>query len=514
MFIVKSADKVLINTGILYAQLIIGLIINLFTTRIVINALGVSDYGIYMLVAGIVSMLGILNSNMANTSMRFMAHSIGTGVKLTISKTFNTTLFLHLIIGIFVVLFMEIGGWFMFEYFLDIPSEKLFDAKIVFHFMAITTFITVISVPYDAVINSHENLLALSLVDILGYILKLGIAIYLTYSNTDLLILYGFLMFLVQVTLRIIKQWYSKIKYDECKIRFGQYIDRKLLREIFLFSLWNLLNSISALSIVQIKGVFLNVFFGVGVNAADGVANQASSQINMVSVSMTRALNPQVMKNEGSGNREKVLYLTEVGTKYSVFLFALFAIPLIFEAPYLLNIWLKTVPEYAVVFFQIILVALLIEKFTFEITTAIRAVGIIKKFQIFETSILLLNIPIYYIVLKLGFPPYSIFISSIIVSLFGAIVRLYFGKKIAGIDIELFFNKAIFPVIVPIAFTVIFTFFTQCILPESIFRVIITLGVSMLTMILVFWNYGMGTNEKMKMKKIVFSIPNKLKKHI
>jgi O-antigen/teichoic acid export membrane protein len=507
----KAANRVIFNTGVLYAQLIIGIIIGLFTTRLVLNALGETDYGIYILVGGVVGMLGILNSNMSNTSMRYMAHSLGTGDKETTLRTFNTTLFLNFLIGSVVVLIMEVGGVLMFDYLLSIPASKIFDAKIVFHFMVITTFITVISVPYDAVMNSHENILALSLVDILGYILKLGVAIYLTYSKTNLLIMYGFLLFAIEVILRIVKQWYSKVKYVECKMKFREYVDRKLLKEIFSFSIWNLLNSVSALAIVQVKSIFLNKFFGVGINAAEGVARQASLQVNMVSVNMTRALNPQVMKSEGGGDRQRMLYLTELGTKFTTFLFALFAIPLFFEAPFLFTLWLKSVPDYVVIFFQIIMIAMLIEKFTFEITTAIRAVGNLKIFQITETSILLLNIPIYYIVLKMGYPPYSIFITSIFVSFIGAFVRIYFGKKIAGLNFKLFFENAVFPVLLPIVFSCIFACLPHFLLQESLLKLCITFLFSISVMSCSFWLIGLNSNEKIIFKQIIISTKQKFK---
>lgn len=497
------ANRVIFNTGVLYFQLIIGIAISFLTTRIVLNALGETDYGIYMLVAGIVGMLGILNSNMSNTSMRYMAHSLGTANKETILKTFNTTLFLHFIIGFIVIFLMEIGGWLMFEFLLNIPQEKIYDAKVIFHFMVLTTFITVISVPYDAVMNAHENMMALALVNVLGSSLNLGVAIYLTYSETNLLILYGFLMLVIQILLRIIKQCYSKLKYTECKIKFKNYVEKKLLKEIFSFSMWNLLNSISALTIVQVKGIFLNMFYGVALNAADGVARQATTGVNMLAVNMTNALNPQVMKSEGGGNSQRRIYLTGLATKFTVFLFTIIAIPLFFEAPYILSIWLKSVPAYAVIFFQLILIAYTFEKFTFEITTSIRAVGNIKKFQIIETSVLLLNIPVYYLVLKMGYPPCSIYITSIIISLMGACVRLHFGKIIAGIDINSYIKTIVFPVLLPVILTIIFAFLPTLILNESALRLFITLFVSIIIMVSTFWFWGLNTIEKVKISQMV-----------
>jgi O-antigen/teichoic acid export membrane protein len=505
----KPANRVVFNTGVLYARLLIALVIGLFTSRLVLSALGETDYGIYALVAGVVGMLGILNASMATASMRFMAHSLGTCNEETIRKTFNTTLFLHFIIGLIVVIIMEIGGLLMFEYLLNIPEGRVLDAKIIFHFMVITTFVTIISVPYDAVIYSHEDIVALSLVDLLGSILSLGIAVYITYSTSHLLVLYGCLQLLTQIILRIIKQWYSRSRFHECKINFRTYIDKELSKTILSFSAWNLFGSIAAMSVTQVKSIFLNLFFGVSVNAADGISTMASGQVNMISVSMTRALNPQLVKSEGSGDRHKMLRFTEMATKFSVFLFAMFAIPVIFETPYLLKLWLKNVPEYTIIFSQLILIGLLIEKFTFEITTAIRAVGIIRNFTVTEMILCVFNIPIYYVVLRMGYPPYSVFLVSILVSLLVAFNRVYFGKKVAGMNIQSFFKNSIFPVLIPVLLATIFALAPHLYLPESFIRLFITTMSSLVVMTTFFWFFGLKEDEAIILKQIAYSIVHK-----
>jgi len=499
----KPANKVILNTGILYAQLIIGVVIGLFTTRIVLDALGETNFGIYMLVAGVVGMLGILNSNMANTSMRYMAHSMGSGNKDTIRKTFNTTLYLHFIIGAIVIVLMQIGGWIMFAYLLNIPPDKIFEAKVVFHFMVITTFVTVISVPYDAVINAHENMLVLALVEILGHVLRLGVAIYLTYSQANLLILYGFLLLLIQVLLRIIKQWYSSARYDECKIRFKLYVDKALAKKILSFSGWNLFGSIGAMSVTQIRGVLLNMFFGVSLNAAEGISASAANQVNMVSVSMTRALNPQLQKSEGSGNRERMLRITEVGTKFSVFLFALFAIPILFEATFLLNLWLKNVPDFAVIFSQILLANMMLEKFTFQITEAIRAVGDIKRFQVTETFFRVLNVPVAYLAFTVGANPTSIYIIAFAISIVVFFNRLYFGRKIAGIRIKSFLRNGVATVFFPLVLASSVLFLGPTILNEGILRFLALSVFFMIILTALFWLFGLQVEERKRIRSII-----------
>lgn len=507
----NSATKVVFNTGILYAKLLVGMVIGLFTMRLVLAALGETDYGIYTLVAGVVGMLGVLNSSMTNASMRFMAHSLGTGDRTNILKTFNTTLFLHFVIGIIALILIELGGLIMFQYLLNIPVGKLADARIVFHFMVITTFVTIISVPYDAVMNSHENFLALALIDMLGYIIKLGIAIYLTYSSsTKILVLYGLFILLTQILLRIIKQLYSRLKYDECKFRFKGYVDKKVLGTILSFSGWNLFGSVAAMSVTQIRGILLNMFFGVQINAADGISKTASSQVNTVSTSMTRALNPQLVKSEGSGDRQRMLRITELATKFSVFLFALFAIPVIMETSYLLNFWLIDVPEHAVIFCKLILIGLFLEKFTFEITSAIRAVGQIRNFQVVETCLVLFNIPLAYCIFKMGYPPYAILLVNIFLAFIAIFIRLYFGHMVAGMDIRQFFKNGILPILIPVLFAFCFAFIPKTFMHEGFFRICITTIVSIAVMTSSFWFWGLKPEETAKLKEVVNGIAIRL----
>jgi len=506
----KAAERVIFNTAILYLRLIIVMIIGLFTTRLVLDALGEINYGIYTLVAGVVGMLAILQSAMATTSMRYMSHSIGTGNKEVIANTFNTTLFLHIVIGFIILLFIEVGGYFMFEYFLQIPDDKLFDAKVVYQFMALTTFVTIIAVPYDAVINSRENLLLLSFVDILGSVLKLALAIYLTITNLNLLIIYGLGMFVVQFILRILKRHYSIRNYDECKINFKRYIDKVKLKEILAFTWWNLFGSIASVSVMQMRSLLLNIFFGVKVNAAEGISKTASNQVNTVSVNLTRAINPQLVKSEGAGNRDRMLQITNISTKFSILLFSLFAIPVIIETPYLLNLWLKDVPEYAVIFTRLTLITLLISKFTFEITNAIRAVGRIKEFQLIETLLYVLNIPIAYILFKQDYSPEYIYYVAIVISILTTFYRLYIGQKIANLKIKNFINNALMPSVVPIILAFIASFLFTNFLTSSIGRLLIISLTNISILLLYFYFFAISTYEKTVIGSVIQKVRAKL----
>lgn len=510
----KAANRVIFNTSIVYIQLLLGIVIGLFSTRIVLNALGEEDYGIYVLVAGVIGLLNILGSNMANASMRFMSHSLGTGDNEKILKTFNTLLFIHFILGGIIILLLEIGGWFMFEYFLNIPLEKMFAAKIVFHCMVFSTFVAVISVPYDAVMNAHENLLMLSIVRIFGNVLNLAAALLLLYITSNLLIVYGACMMFNQILLRLIKQMYSKKKYKECKIRFKNYRDTQLTKSILSYTVWSFFGSLASMASNQIRDILINVFFGVKVNAATGISQTAGSKVNLVAVGLTQAINPQLMKSEGANNRQKMLKLTGISTKFATFLFALFAIPLIFEANYILQLWLKNVPAYAVIFFQLTLLLMLMDKFTFHIGDAIRAVGNIRNFQIMEAFTILLGLPISYIVFKKGGSPVSIYIVNLIMYGITALVRLHYGKKVAGLQIKEYFKKSILLVLIPLVIATVLAYIVFFNMDIGFIRLLIVPFLFIVSFTALFWMFGINKEEKNIIKNLIISIKLKIwKRH-
>ena len=492
----NSINKVIFNTSILYGQLARQLVLGLLTTRIIFEALGEIDYGIYMLVAGVVALLGVLNSSMINTSMRYMAHSLGGGDIKRINVTFNTTLFIHIIVGLLVIVLLEIGGWVMFEYILNIPIGKMYEAKVVFQCMIATTFISIVSVPYDAVINAHEDIYILSLVDVLGFVLNLLLAVYLLYADSSLLIQYGIFVLVIQFFMRILKQIISKKRYVECRMNLRDCFDKKYAKEILSFTGWNLFGSLASVITIQVRSIILNSFFGVRLNAAEGVSKNASAPINMIASSMTRAINPLLVKSEGGGERNKMLDITVLSTKYSIFLFSIFSIPVIFEAPYLLKLWLHDVPEYAIIFCQLSLVAMLIEKFTFQLTDAFRAVGDIKYFQISETIVRFIYIPIIYLLFIKGATPIMIYILGIGTSILCCFVRLYFAKKILKIHIMEFLIRANIPLIIPILLSSISCFCIYKICEEGFLRLFLLSFVSFIVIASFYFILGMTREEK------------------
>lgn len=493
----NAANRVAINTSVLYARMVITTGITLYTTRVVLNALGSTDYGIYNLVAGIVVMLSFLNTTMASSTQRFLSYYQGTDNLSMQKKVFSNSLLLHLVIGIVIVLGLEIAGIFLFHGTLNIPYERLSAAKTIFHFMSATVFFNVIVVPFNGVLIAHENMVWVALVNIIETLLKLAIALILSIVAFDKLVVYGVLTAAVSVVSFLLYAVYCLKKYDDCSLRgLTARKDSVLLKDLTSFAGWNLFGTLCTIGRTQGLAILLNMFLGAIINAAYGIANQVASQLNFFSATLLRALNPQIMKSEGANDRERMFRLSMMASKFSFFLLAILAIPCCFEMTALLTFWLKNVPENTVEFCQLILIATLINQFTIGLQSAAQAIGDIKRYQIVIGTVLLLNLPIAYVCLKLNFPVYSVIISYAIIECIACILRLFFLKNIGGLSIKDYFLRVILKEIIPIAVVVVSSLLITTYVHHP-FRFLITLPVSSILFAITVYLFGLAEDEKM-----------------
>ncbi len=506
----QNANKIVFNTFILYLKIIFNIVVTFYTTRVILDCLGQEDYGIWSLIGGLIALFSVVYSAMTTASMRFMSHSLGTGDQNLINKTFSTSLLLHIVIGLIFVLVIEFSGIFMFKYMLNIPIHKISDAWYVFHMTIAITFLYIITVPYDAVLNSHENILALAIFDVIGIILRLVIVFYISTLKGNLLIIYSILTMLNQLLLMLAKQYYSFKKYNECNFNFRLNYDSEFMKKVISFTLWNFFGSLAHVSATHFKGVILNMFYGVSLNTPNGIASNVSGQISVFSNSMTMAINPQLVKSEGGGDRERMLQLTSSATKFSIFIFMLLALPIFLELPLLLKLWLKNVPDYTVVFCRLILIYMLLEKMTFEITNAIRAVGDVKRFQLIETMIQISNIPLSYLFLKIGFQPTVIYIITIFITVSITFERLYFGKILLNLNAKEFLFKSVFPPMMILIMSSALSFPIQLFLQENVFRLFVSLFTTSLLSIAMFMIWGLTSQEKTIFLSLISQIKTKL----
>lgn len=493
----KSANKVIYNSGVLYTQLVLGMAVGFFTTRLVLNALGETDYGIYALVAGVIGMLAFLNSTMSGVSMRFIAISIGSSDRLQINRTFNSSLLIHFLLGAVVAVVMIIAGLFLFNGFLNIPDDRVYSAKIVYYLMIISTFITVVSVPYDALMRAHENFIALSVIELFGTLINLFIALFISSLTANLLIIYGLLIAGNQILIRIAKQIYCRLKYNFVKVAILREAHKKEVKEIIAFTGWKTLDSGSAILYEQVKGILINLYFGVTLNAANGIAKQVSGQLQNLTASMLNAVNPQIMKSEGGGNRDRMLWLTTISAKFSFLLLSFLALPIIIELPYILKLWLKVVPDYTVVFCRLLLIDMIISKYTFPINTAIAAVGKVRAITVVVFVNRILQFLFAYLFYSQGYPPQTIYYVTIAFSTISIVYKLYFGKRIAGLDIRKYFSDVFVKGTLPILLAASVVWLPSAYFEQSLIRFLITLFSSAIITSTLIYFVGFTSSEKM-----------------
>jgi O-antigen/teichoic acid export membrane protein len=494
----QNAKKVILNTGFLYGKMVISIFIALYSTRIVLSALGVADFGIFNLVGGVIAMLSFLNLAMTTSTQRFMSYYLGAGDGGKLNEIFRSSFLLHFIIGVLVVILLEIASFFLFDGFLKIPFDRLDTAKTIYHFMVISTFFTINAVPYDAVINAHENMLFDALTGIFESFLKLGIAFSLLYNGFDKLVLYGLLMAVLTIVMRVIKSLYCSSNYEECKLFLKRPFDKSLLKEMFSFAGWNLFGALCNIGTSQGMAVILNLFFGTLINAAYAIANQVNGQLYAFAANMLKALGPQIMKSEGSGDRQGMLNLSMLASKYGFYLLAFFAIPLIFEMPFVINLWLSKVPNNTIVFCRLVLLATMANMITVGLQTAIQSVGNIKLYQTVMGSLLLLNLPVGWLLLKLGNPPYSVLISLIVIELIAGGFRIFFLKLKAGLSVADYINKVVVKIIIVMTITIIGSFIPYYFLEQGFLRLFMLSFFSALIFVISLYNFGMDKNEKVQ----------------
>ncbi|GHT07364.1 hypothetical protein FACS189432_02470 [Bacteroidia bacterium] len=476
--------------------------ITLYSTRLVLNTLGASDYGIFDLIAGVIAMLSFLNVAMTVSTQRYLSFHQGKGDFETQKKIFTNSWILHIGIGLIIAVALFALSPFLFNGFLNIPIDRISTAKAVYYFMAASIFFTIISVPFTASLNAHENMLWIAVVNIIESILKLAIAISLAYFiQTERLMVYGSLMAGLSIISFLLYATYCLKKYRECSVKDYQ-MDKPLMKELASFSSWNLFGALGSVGRTQGIAVLLNIFFGTIVNAAYGIANQIAGQMNFFSATMLRALNPQIMKSEGMGDRQRMLRLSMMASKFGFFLLAVIAIPCLFEMPAILKLWLKNVPDYATVFCSLILIGTLVNQLTIGLPSTVQATGKIKIYQIVVGSIWLFNVPVAYILLKNGLSAYSVLVSFVCIEFLACSFRLFFAKKIANLSIREYFNRVFLKEIIPVTLSVVVCFFIVYFI-HSDFRFLLTITVSVIILCTGIYLFGLCKDEKLLINSMV-----------
>lgn len=433
------------NTLILYARMLLMMVISLYTSRVVLNALGIEDYGIYNVVGGVVSMFTILSGSLTAAIGRFITIEIGKGNKVKLNKVFCSAVNVQIALIIIVFILLEtIGFWFL-NYKMVIPQDRIVAANWVFQFSVITFAVGLWCVPYNALIVAHEKMSAFAYISLFEAFAKLLIAFAIWANPIDRLIYFGILTLSVGLIQRFINTWYCKKHFEECNYKF--MFDAAVTKEMFSFAGWNFIGSSSAILRDAGGNMIINLFFGPTVNAARGVAMSVNGTITGFVANFMTALNPQITKNYASGNSEYMFKLIFQGARLSYYILLVLALPILFTTQYLLEIWLGIVPQHAANFARLVLIFAMSESLANPLVTVMLATGKIRNYQLIVGGCQLLNLPVSYMLLRFGFPPESIFIVAIAVSVLCEMTRLIMLKGMINLSVRAFLKNVYFNVI-------------------------------------------------------------------
>lgn len=413
--------------------------VTLYTSRVVLKALGVNDFGIYNVVGGVVTMFSILSNSLSSAISRFITYELGKENFTKLKNIFSTAVTIQITLAIVITLIAEIVGLWFLNTKMNIPTERMEAANWTFQFSVITFVINLISVPYNAAIIAHEKMSAFAYISILEALLKLSIAFLIIISPIDKLIFYACLICIISLIIRLIYGHYCKSHFKECTYSF--YWDKDLLKQMFGFAGWNFIGSSSALLRDQGGNILINLFFGPAVNAARGIAFQVNTATQNFIASFTMALNPQITKSYASNNYDYMMKLVFKGARFSFYLLLILTLPIFLNTNYILKLWLGIVPEHTIQFIRLILVFTLSESISQPLITAQHATGKIKNYQIIVGGLQMLNLPIAYLALKNGAIPETIFFVAIAISQICLIARLWMMKTSINLSILGFYSK-------------------------------------------------------------------------
>lgn len=481
------------NTSLLYIRMGLMMLVGLYTSRVVLEALGQTDFGIYNVVGGVVAMFSFLSGTMSAACQKFFAQEISKGNYKELNKTFNLCLLVFIVIIILIVLLSETAGLLLLNHKLK-TQGRLDAAKIVFQCSIVSFALSIIRSPYQGMIIIKEKMKVFAYISIVEVLANLGVALFIRTSHNDRLILYGYLMIAVNLVVSLCYILYCYIFYHECRITL--YWNKIQLKEIFSFAGWNMLGALAGICKSQGLNILLNIFFLPAVNAARGMAYKVLSSVQLFGDNFITAFKPQLLKSYSDNDNSGFFKLINQSTKFSFYLLFIISLPLILETPLILDIWLKQVPEHTISFTRLVLILALTDILSYPLGTAMQAYGKIKRYQIEVSGILLSILPISYLFLKLHFPPESVYVISIILSAFSIFYRVHFISNCIGLDKRVYFQTAIKPILIVISVSSVIPVFLEFTMNPGYGKFFIVCGSAVLITAVTVFTLGMTKTER------------------
>lgn len=490
----ENNKRIAKNTLLLYFRMLFLMAVSLYTSRVVLNALGVEDFGIYNVVGGVVAMFSVLSGSLSAAISRFITYELGKGNQKNLNKIFSSAVTIQLgLAGIIILLAETIGIWFL-NVKMNIPEVRMEAANWVFQFSILTFAINLISVPYNASIIAHEKMSAFAYISILEAVGKLFIAYLITITPMDKLIFYAILMCVVALIVRFTYGNYCKRHFCECTYHF--IWDKQLLKSMFSFAGWNFIGASSAVLRDQGGNVVINLFCGPAVNAARGIAFQVNNAVNQFVVNFMTALNPQITKSYAAGDKGYMMTLIFQGARLSFYMLLLLSLPILVNTHYILALWLKIVPEHAVLFVQLILIFALSESISQPLITAMLATGKIRNYQIIVGGLQMMNLPLSYILLRLGYFPEVVIVIAICISQCCLAARLILLRGMIGLSITKYLKNVYLNIIVVCIIAVILPLISAYYIKESFINFILISLIAIICTLSSIYFIGCNNQER------------------
>lgn len=490
----ENNKRIAKNTMLLYVRTLFSQLLALYTSRKILEIIGVEDFGIYNVVGGVVVMLTFLNGSMGVATQRYLTIELGKNDMLAYNKIFSMACIIHIVMALLIFVAAEtLGLWFLNAY-LNIPSERMFAANCIYQASILVVLLGIVQTPYNASLMAHERMGVYAYVGMGESILRLLIVFLLLVISYDRLITYAFLLLGVQLISALIYRIYCIHHFEECK--FHWIWDKTLFRSMLGFTGWNLFGTIAWILKDQGNNMLMNIFGGPLINAARGVSYQVSNAVQNLVNGFGTAVNPQLTKSYASEDKKGLHKLMFSSTRISFFLLLLIALPVMIEIPYLLHLWLVEVPAYTVLFTRIILLEALFNTLSGPLITSLLATGNIKWYQIIVGSIMLLNVPVSYLLLKLGFSIETPLIVSLVIIILSIGARLWFCKYLLSMKILAYLREVVKPVMIVLVLSPIFPLFVYETMECGFLRLIVTLIISVLSVSLCVYFLGMSKGEQ------------------
>ena len=506
---IYSKKRIVRNTLVLYVQMFLTLLVQLYVVPVLLRSLGVADYGIYNVVAGVVTMFSFVSGSLTSAAQRFMAYSIGRGDETELRNVFSYTFLIYLVIAISLCILLEVFGVWFLNSQMEIPADRLYAANWVFHFTVIFFALEIMIIPFRADIIAHERMNVLAYMTISECLLKLGAAIAITFVTFDRLILYSGLLTIVAVLIVIAYWIYCRKNFIECRSISPKW-NKGTSQSLLTYSGWNIIGSLALILRNQGLNIVQNLFFGPVLNAAHSIAQHVQGAVGRFVDIVYVASRPQITKLYAAGQKDMMWDLIFQSAKMAFFLMMLICIPAILEIDMVLKLWLHDVPSYTAVIAKLMMLSLLVETLVNQIIAAYQAANKIKRYQLYSSTILLLNIPLSYIVLKIN-PDYPQipYLVSVVLSVAYIVSILWIAKSEVQMDVKRYLKIVMVRNAVVFLLSIIMSYYACSILEPSLLRIVYTMIVSTIISVFNIWFIGLDSQER----QYVFTlIKNRIKK--